>query len=52
LLHQATEGEASTGDTRQAKKQANLMDLQGLGREIWQGEEATAYVNRLRDDWG
>lgn len=31
---------------------ARLMDLQGLGREIWQGEEAGTYLNRLRDDWG
>lgn len=28
-----------------------LMDLKGLGKEIWQGEDAQAYVDRLRDEW-
>ncbi len=28
-----------------------LMDLKGLGKEIWQGEDAQAYVDRLRDMW-
>lgn len=31
--------------------QAKLMDLQGLGREVWQGEDAGAYIDRLRADW-
>ena len=29
----------------------NLMDLEGLGREIWAGEEAQDYISRLRDEW-
>ena len=28
-----------------------LMDLKGLGKEIWQGEDAQVYVDRLRDEW-
>ena len=29
----------------------SLMDLEGLGKEIWAGEDAQAYVSRLRDEW-
>jgi len=25
-------------------------DLAGLGKEVWEGEDAQAYVNRLRDE--
>ena len=26
-------------------------DFYGLGREIWQDEDAQQYVNRLREEW-
>jgi len=26
-------------------------DLAGLGKEIWEGEDAQRYVDRLRDEW-
>ena len=26
-------------------------DLRDLGKEIWAGVDAQAYVNELRDDW-
>jgi hypothetical protein len=29
----------------------NIMELEGLGQEIWQGLDAQAYVNRERDSW-
>ena len=29
----------------------SLLDLEGLGKEIWLGEDAQAYVDRLRDEW-
>lgn len=28
-----------------------LMGLRGIGREIWAGEDAQAYVDRLRREW-
>jgi len=31
---------------------AGLMGLRGLGKEIWRGEDAQAYVDRLRQEWG
>jgi len=27
-------------------------DLAGLGKEIWAGEDAQQYIDRLRDEWG
>ena len=30
---------------------AHWRDLHGLGSEIWEGEDAQEYVNRLRDEW-
>jgi hypothetical protein len=29
----------------------SIMDLHGLGAEIWQGIDAQQYVNELRDEW-
>ena len=34
-----------------ATRGRSLMELEGLGTEIWAGEDAQAYVNRLRDEW-
>lgn len=30
----------------------SIMDLEGLGAEIWQDIDAQAYVNRERESWG
>lgn len=29
----------------------NLMELRGLGKEIWEGVDAQEYVNQLREEW-
>jgi hypothetical protein len=29
----------------------DLMDLHGLGKEIWQGIDAQTYVDHLRSEW-
>jgi hypothetical protein len=29
----------------------SLLDLEGLGEEIWQGIDPQAYVNELRKEW-
>ena len=49
LLHESTvaPGNAS-GDV---PAELRLTNLRGLGKEIWQGEDAQEYVNRLRDEW-
>ncbi len=30
----------------------NIMELHGLGAEIWEGIDAQEYVNALREEWG
>ncbi len=30
---------------------SRLIDLKGLGKEIWQDEDTQDYINRLRDEW-
>ncbi len=29
----------------------SIMELQGLGRELWKGIDAERYINELRDEW-
>ena len=31
--------------------QRSLLELEGLGAEIWQGVDAQAYVRGLREEW-
>jgi hypothetical protein len=31
--------------------QHSLLELEGLGKEIWQGIDAQEYVDQLRDEW-
>ena len=37
--------------TDKSKDKRDLTELRGLGKEIWQGIDAQAYVNELRDEW-
>jgi hypothetical protein len=32
-------------------KKRNLLELAGLGAEIWEGIDAQEYVNQLRSEW-
>ena len=32
-------------------KKRSLLDLEGLGAEIWSGIDAQEYVEKLRDEW-
>ena len=32
-------------------RQRSLLELEGLGAEIWQGIDAQEYVNELRKEW-
>jgi hypothetical protein len=38
-------------DTSPPDEAPSLLELEGLGKEIWQGIDAQAYVNQLRDEW-
>ena len=33
------------------KSKRNIMELHGLGKEIWEGIDAQEYVNKLRKEW-
>ena len=33
------------------KPKRSIMELHGLGKEIWEGIDAQKYVNELRDEW-
>jgi len=33
------------------RKKRSLLELAGLGAEIWQGVDAQEYVNQLRSEW-
>lgn len=34
-----------------AVARSSILDLAGLGKEIWKGVDAQLYVNELRDEW-
>ena len=46
IVHQLTAGAA-----HEPKKQRSLLELEGLGAEIWQGIDAQQYVDELRKEW-
>lgn len=33
------------------KPKRSLFELRGVGKEIWKGIDAQAYVNEMRDEW-
>ena len=33
-------------------KKLSILELEGLGKEIWKGVDAAEYVARERDSWG
>lgn len=33
------------------REQHSILELAGLGKEIWEGIDAQAYVNQLRSEW-
>jgi hypothetical protein len=33
------------------KPKHSIMELHGLGAEIWQGVDAQEYINQLREEW-
>lgn len=44
--------ELSSGKERTAPaEKRSLLELEGLGAEIWEGVDAQEYVNELRNEW-
>ncbi len=38
-------------DPETEKPKRSIMELHGLGKEIWEGIDAQEYVNELRNEW-
>lgn len=36
---------------KEQKPQRSLLELAGLGKEVWQDIDTDAYLNELRDEW-
>lgn len=32
-------------------RQHSILELRGLGKEVWRGVDPSQYVNELRDEW-
>lgn len=50
LLAMLAQGLASENSAAKPAKR-NIMELQGLGKEIWKGIDAQSYIDQLRDEW-
>jgi hypothetical protein len=50
LTHERTESRAVRTDIGD-QPPGTLRELKGLGKHIWDGQEAQKYVDRLRDEW-
>ena len=51
LLAILAQGLAHGEDSGEPQPKRSLMELHGLGKEIWEGVDAQEYVNRLREEW-
>jgi len=49
LLEMTARDLAATSQPGQPKR--SLLELEGLGAEIWQGVDAQEYVNKVRQEW-
>lgn len=38
-------------ETEIERPKRSLLELEGLGKEIWEGIDAQEYVNELRNEW-
>jgi hypothetical protein len=50
-LHLLEELAAMVRSRMTQKPKRSIMELEGLGKEIWQGIDAQAYVDQERDSW-
>jgi hypothetical protein len=41
----------SNQESEPIKNSRSLLELEGLGAEIWEGIDAQEYVNELRNEW-
>ncbi len=41
-----------TGTPRRARGVEALLELRGMGKDLWRDEDPDGYVRKLREDWG
>ncbi len=51
LLAKMVEELANEKKENAPQKKRSLLELEGLGAEIWEGVDAREYVNELRNEW-
>ncbi len=51
LLAKIAEELANDKKENEQPKKRSLLELEGLGAEIWEGIDAQEYVNELRNEW-
>ncbi len=51
LLAKMAEELANGVEETEPTKKRSIMELHGLGSEIWEGIDAREYVNELRNEW-
>ncbi|MFL6228374.1 MAG: hypothetical protein ACJ741_06310 [Pyrinomonadaceae bacterium] len=51
LLALLAQGLAGNEPQAEARPKRSILELHGLGAEIWEGVDAQEYVNRLREEW-
>ncbi len=51
LLAKMADELANAKEAKEPTKQRSIMELHGLGAEIWEGVDAQEYVNELRNEW-
>lgn len=51
LLALTAQDLAGASVTTEQQPERRIMDLHGLGREIWKDVDPQAYVNELRSEW-
>lgn len=51
LLARMAEDLSNSKEAEATKEKRSIMELHGLGAEIWEGIDAQEYVNELRDEW-
>ncbi len=43
--------ELASGTAPEDRQERSLLQIEGLGAELWQGVDAQAYVHELREEW-
>lgn len=51
LLAEMVKGLANVEDNSSENQKRSLLELEGLGAEIWAGIDPDEYVNALRNEW-